>query len=868
MSGLLGGLLSRAFGTSAGKASAPKKIDWSGKNTPLIAAGGAGDDTFIGGNVSDALYGANGADSLNGGPGSDLLLGGDGNDTLTGGTGNDLLYGEKGDDILAGGSGQNLLAGGAGKDTFVADSAGGSIVADFNSAQDKLDLSSTNIRNITDLVAATKTVLGGIRIGFEGGGYLTLLGTKVSSLTSANVTFAASKNAPPAEGDIIEEASSGELNLSGGSSRFFSQTAPLVIDLTGSVSFSATSPVVVLLNGIPIAASSISIGSNGKQMTLNAPLTEGRNDVRVFATDTEGKLLGLDTTLWAGLHTLTVRVVDKSGAPLVGASVTAKLQEDQSILSLATTGADGTALFANLPNRNILLESNGAGGLFGSLGVLGGQGASILTLGGFNEPSPIANNDFSQGLAGWDVGTAPVSLVEHQETGSAPAIAPAASLAATNSTSARGLGVPDLKTMGTASAAPSLLAADTDLVLLTAGQGEQSISRTFVIDSGTANVKVRFQFITTEVPGGYFGTQYNDYYRVAIRSQNGGATVSESNSMNGLGLGAFDANGATAFREVSLATDKQGDTIQVDVAVANVADGLLGSSVVVDLVKESQLDIRSLKLNDIDNKGLSYLSADSDNPYFGGNTRVNGTITIHGSKDDSLQDVVLEVVSGGKVVATANLAAAAKTTLIGPTFGDDNQIALTASNLLFELPNAQAAGVPTDKNQTVSLRVKATSTSGEEATKDFGAVPVLTHFEGGSRYGGRDLNQGGDDWVLPSTKTVLDHFASQVTYGDMSNMNGGPFPIHAGHKAGNEADGWYDGYNARNAATAQTMINLLNDATYGSKITTALVTYDAKAGNAFFDAISGVTLKDGRSATDVIRPFSDHDTHFHWVISA
>ena len=63
-------------------------------------------------------------------------------------------------------------------------------------------------------------------------------------------------------------------------------------------------------------------------------------------------------------------------------------------------------------------------------------------------------------------------------------------------------------------------------------------------------------------------------------------------------------------------------------------------------------------------------------------------------------------------------------------------------------------------------------------------------------------------------------------------------------------------------------LGFLNDATYGFNIRTVYVTHQAVAGNAFSDAINGVTLADGRSATEVIRPLGGYGTHFHWTLNA
>jgi len=107
----------------------------------------------------------------------------------------------------------------------------------------------------------------------------------------------------------------------------------------------------------------------------------------------------------------------------------------------------------------------------------------------------------------------------------------------------------------------------------------------------TVAVTVRYLFFTEEIPGGYFGTKYNDAFSVSIRTQNGGGEASEVNTMNGLGLAAFDASGATAWREVTLPVTSSGDLVQVDVTVANVADEFFDSAVIVDKVTEITVDL-------------------------------------------------------------------------------------------------------------------------------------------------------------------------------------------------------------------------------------------------------------------------------------
>ena len=99
-----------------------------------------------------------------------------------------------------------------------------------------------------------------------------------------------------------------------------------------------------------------------------------------------------------------------------------------------------------------------------------------------------------------------------------------------------------------------------------------------------------------QVPGDFFGTEYNDYFSVAIRAQNSGEEKLEANTMNGLGLAAFDySSGSTSWREVVLALDHSfifgnPDTVQVDMTVANVADCSYDSQVYIDFVEEIFVD--------------------------------------------------------------------------------------------------------------------------------------------------------------------------------------------------------------------------------------------------------------------------------------
>lgn len=90
-----------------------------GGSGPDRVDGGAGDDSLFGGASWDDLDGGTGDDFLDGGTGPDDLIGGAGNDELIGGSGWDDLDGGAGDDMLDGGSGSDDLIGGDGNDELL-----------------------------------------------------------------------------------------------------------------------------------------------------------------------------------------------------------------------------------------------------------------------------------------------------------------------------------------------------------------------------------------------------------------------------------------------------------------------------------------------------------------------------------------------------------------------------------------------------------------------------------------------------------------------------------------------------------------------------------------------------------------------------
>lgn len=82
----------------------------------VIAFGGAGDDTMIGGRTFDTFHGGDGDDTLIGGELDDILIGNAGDDDIWGNRGFDRIWGGEGDDDIYGGVQRDFIFGGSGDD--------------------------------------------------------------------------------------------------------------------------------------------------------------------------------------------------------------------------------------------------------------------------------------------------------------------------------------------------------------------------------------------------------------------------------------------------------------------------------------------------------------------------------------------------------------------------------------------------------------------------------------------------------------------------------------------------------------------------------------------------------------------------------
>ena len=356
-------------------------------------------------------------------------------------------------------------------------------------------------------------------------------------------------------------------------------TDPLVFEVSdGDFDTNLDDRTVLTVNQARIPNSAISLTQT--RLTANTELGIGLNNITLDVPAADGGgLVTFATAIWVGTESLTVNLVQSDGTSfLVQTSVTAALADDTSVVAVADT-TTGSVTFDNLPPRTILFEAVSESNDIGSAASISTEDSVSLEINGFSEPSTVDNNDFSSGLDGW---AAPipgvVSIIDHVEN-VGPELGPRSQGAAPTA---------DQEDLDARSARQLT---NMDLQLDTSGEGVQSVFRTFIPTFGTTAVRVRYRFITSEIPGGFFGSEFNDFFTVSIRSRVEGGNIMETASMNGLGLGAFNAvTGSTAWRETVLPLSEDFDTVEVRLSVANVGDGEFDSSVVVDFVEELGCD--------------------------------------------------------------------------------------------------------------------------------------------------------------------------------------------------------------------------------------------------------------------------------------
>jgi hypothetical protein len=242
-----------------------------------------------------------------------------------------------------------------------------------------------------------------------------------------------------------------------------------------------------------------------------------------------------------GSNNMPIRVLDPTGSPKAGVLVEAEATTFPGLQAFCTTDATGQCSIVNLPIVTIGLVAKSDNNSIGVYGLATTTSLVTLQLMSFDDPLAGATFDDSVGTSGWTGGTQ--SLTKKMKR-------------------------------------------DTSLVVSSNGKSTpQSAKKSLAIHPFTKQVFIKYKFITIEVPKGYFGSKYNDYYSVTIRA-NTGTVVTVTNSMNALGLGAFDSTGATDWFTMSMSVPAGTTSVEYNIAVSNVGDSIYDSQVKVASIGE------------------------------------------------------------------------------------------------------------------------------------------------------------------------------------------------------------------------------------------------------------------------------------------
>ncbi|KAF2171165.1 hypothetical protein M409DRAFT_50643 [Zasmidium cellare ATCC 36951] len=320
-------------------------------------------------------------------------------------------------------------------------------------------------------------------------------------------------------------------------------------------------------------------------------LAPGHATLVLMALDTNGYPYVTGFDLLFGSIILPVVVNDKDGNPVPNALVEVNSTANNGFTQRLTTDSNGRVSFLNLPPATIGLTAYTPDNGIAVAGVYAGDGPVTITVIPFNTPAENANYDFSNGLDGWTGSGDLFPSGQYPPLNTFPTYSPydpepEPGPSDLNDTllKSRHVGSPASRAIALRDGGGQ----DMDLRVYTRNtQTLQTASSTFKTYSFTKVVFIRFKFITSEVPGGYFGSRFNDYFIVTIRSDVGGIKT-KTESMNSLGRAAFDDSGATEWMELRLSVPHNCRSVQFDIGVSNVGDSAYQSEVIVD--KAGDLD--------------------------------------------------------------------------------------------------------------------------------------------------------------------------------------------------------------------------------------------------------------------------------------
>ncbi|KAJ3101336.1 hypothetical protein HDU97_001430 [Phlyctochytrium planicorne] len=292
---------------------------------------------------------------------------------------------------------------------------------------------------------------------------------------------------------------------------------------------------------------------------------------------------GLDSfsdvvTLTFGSLQLQIAIVMPDGvtpAPNVTATITIITHPGFQITNF--TDEKGWADLNHLPPGQSLTLEITLGELARSIVVKPDYVRVIFRLRELGEPSDVDNMDFSLGLEGWDIDTTPgvTRLLDHENNNVTDHI----TVKPKGGNTLRRLNV--WKRDRPKGPSPTKVNKK-DIAVTTRGPGTRYAAYTTKVPKGYKAINIEGRFLTYEYPK-YYGKEFDDAYAIIVISKKLGVNT-KSGSMNALPADAFTTNGVYGYTDwilLQAPVDPQGDTVRIELAVSNVADGKVDSSLIV-----------------------------------------------------------------------------------------------------------------------------------------------------------------------------------------------------------------------------------------------------------------------------------------------
>ncbi|KAJ3101328.1 hypothetical protein HDU97_001422 [Phlyctochytrium planicorne] len=275
---------------------------------------------------------------------------------------------------------------------------------------------------------------------------------------------------------------------------------------------------------------------------------------------------------------LPIRVLMPGGSnPAINVTASVSLTSHPVFKVQNLTNAMGWADFVNAPPGQSLTLEIVLGDMIRVYGVKPSDVRFAVRLEEFGEPSKVDNFDFSLGLEGWDVDPSPgvTQLIDHDDKKKKM---PAKSNVQ---------GITSKFTAWKRDEDDDGEAIKKDMKVNTLGMGTRHVSYTAKVPKGYGMVEVNYMFLTYEFPE-YFGQEFDDSFSITITSKKLKTSVVQGSSMNALGREAFESAGSFGYTDWMAfrgPVSPKGDVVKIILSVANVADGKVQSSLIINKVR-------------------------------------------------------------------------------------------------------------------------------------------------------------------------------------------------------------------------------------------------------------------------------------------